>query len=319
MRWTGGTVSVSPYEGSTLRVYEETPNEDVDLRLHWYYENETLHIQPCASKRMVGFVSWGEKDLVIEVPYSMLSDLHRLTLKSTSATVSLADLSLQELEVTSTSGDVALSNVTVNELELECTSGNVLLSEVTAKAVEVDSTSGDIKVMQVAATDMDICSTSGVVSVLELTTEALDIDTTSGNVSLIDVVVKDLSLETGSGDVNGEDMNVRAMELDVTSGNCNVAGIFESVTAESTSGDLFISSSITPSRLKALTTSGKVDVCCPEGNGFSLQFNTSSGDLQSEHALTQQGKTRVCGNGEGRFEIRTTSGDVSLRKPHYKG
>ena len=319
VRWTVGTVSVSPYEGDTLRVYEKTPNENANLRLHWYYENETLHIQPCASKRMLGFVSWGEKDLVIEIPYSMLSDLYHLTLKSTSATVSLSHLTLQEVFLSSTSGAVTLSDVTVNELELDCTSGDVLLSAVTAKEVELDSPSGDIKVMQVAANEMDVCSTSGVVSVLEVTADALDIDTTSGDVSLRDTVVKELSIDTASGDVNGEGLNARTIALDATSGNSSVAGVFENVTAESTSGDLFISSSITPSRLKAFTTSGNVDVRCPEGNGFTLQLDTSSGDLQSEHALTQQGKKRICGNGEGQFDIQTTSGDVNLLKPHYKG
>ena len=295
IHWTIGSVNVIGYEGDTVRAYEKTPNETTDLRLHWYCADGTLYIQPCAAKRTLKSLSWGEKALTVEVPYSLLSSFQQLTIDSTSATLSLNGLTANKMVIESTSGDVSIMDSTAAEICIESTSGNITMNETTAADLEIDCTSGDV-------------------SLQSLTAAALEIETTSGNVTLIDVQSSDLSVDTGSGDITGNSIVTRTLALDTTSGNALLDGSFEQIEAKSTSGDIQLATNTALSTLNVDTTSGNVTVRCPQGNGFTLKASSTSGDFESEHALTQQGKTRICGNGESLFEIHTTSGDIRLLK-----
>ena len=85
------------------------------------------------------------------------------------------------------------------------------------------------------------------------------------------------------------------------------------MTGSSTSGDYDLVLQSCPAKLDLGTTSGDVEIELPRGTGFTLQYDTVSGELESDFAMKRSGDTSfICGNGGGSIHAETTSGDLSL-------
>ncbi|MBS7402051.1 MAG: hypothetical protein ACI3UZ_00955 [Oscillospiraceae bacterium] len=51
----------------------------------------------------------------------------------------------------------------------------------------------------------------------------------------------------------------------------------------------------------------------PEKAGFSLNYDTVSGDFNSELSCTGKNGRYICGDGTGKYYIDTSSGDVYIK------
>ena len=65
-------------------------------------------------------------------------------------------------------------------------------------------------------------------------------------------------------------------------------------------------------QMKINVTSGSVDAELSADPGFTAKVSQTSGDFDSALALTKNGDVWSCGDGSGKLEIGTTSGDVRL-------
>ena len=114
-------------------------------------------------------------------------------------------------------------------------------------------------------------------------------------------------LETGA--ITAENVNA---EVNTVSGKIQLDGSFRQVNGESTSGEIDLTLRTCPNKLSVATVSGDVDVELPRSAGFTLAYNTVSGDLECDFAAKRSGEKLICGNGGCEISVDTTSGDLKF-------
>lgn len=157
--------------------------------------------------------------------------------------------------------------------------------------------------------DVEVCDA--------LDSDFLSVKSGSGDVSCQGVSGK-LTIATGSGDM---DLSGAYSEVNVSSGSGDIcmAGCAPAIHCSSGSGDIDLELETLPTELKASTASGDVDVAIPDGMGFSLDFRTISGELDTEFAMVgpmgaRSGRAVYLDGGESALTLSSCSGDISLRQ-----
>ena len=183
--------------------------------------------------------------------------------------------------------------IILKKAEINATSADIDVPELIAEEVVLGTTSGDVN----AAVNAPVVygeSTSGNVNLkLSGKTDYVKMGSTSGKLSLILEQAEKAELGTTSGGIHLEAENVKQAELGSTSGDINVkVRTFE--------------------QMKIGATSGSVNAELSAEPGFSAKISTTSGDFDSALPMSKDGDNWSCGNGSGKLEIGTTSGDVKL-------
>ena len=193
----------------------------------------------------------------------------------------------KELTVTLPEGAVP------EQAAIHTTSGDILIPELKAKVLILDSTSGDISAAA-ETKNAEINATSGS-QTIRLTGEA---DT--------------VRINSTSGSIDVEAEKAAIIEAASTSGGVRIsAEECRETKANSTSGDIGVTLK-KMERLNIGATSGSVTVKLPEDPGFTADVSTTSGDFTYGIGLSREGNSYVCGDGSGRVEIGTTSGNVRM-------
>lgn len=122
-------------------------------------------------------------------------------------------------------------------------------------------------------------------------------------------VKETLTFDSVSGDLETDFLTADSAELTTVSGKIDLDGSFRQVTGGSTSGEVDLTLRKCPDRIELNTVSGNVDLELPRNAGFTLDYSTVSGDLESDFPLTTDG---TCGDGSGSITINTTSGDLKI-------
>ncbi len=177
-------------------------------------------------------------------------------------------------------------------------------ADVSARAIrgnlDIDTGSGNVSV-ETAEGTVSLDTGSGDVTITGLSGSALTIDTGSGSVMGSRLSVRELNIDTGSGDIRLDAVNSPRLLLDTGSGTvrADVAGPIEDVSVSTGSGD--------------------VTIRLPEGLGATVDLDTGSGDFTLDFPLELVRKSEGAlrgrvGDGRGRIQIETGSGDISLIK-----
>lgn len=164
----------------------------------------------------------------------------------------------------------------------------------------------------------------------------LDIQTVSGDIIADNACCPQIVLQSISGDIEGSDMagNVLAgtksgditlsgsfveVKADSMSGDVELTGTADLITCTSMSGDVTVEIETLPSELKTSSKSGDCCVCIPDGQGFTVNLHTVSGDLNTDFELVgtigRKSASAVYLDGGNRtYTISSISGDISLEK-----
>lgn len=203
-----------------------------------------------------------------------------------------------KLEIYLATGKVSVANVN-GDLRLDAHSAPVTTTG-TRGRLSVDVGSGPVRVSR-AEGDLEVDTGSGPVEVSRFRGRELLIDTGSGSVTGTDLEAVRLSVETGSGDIELAATSAPSLELETGSGSvtADLRSELQSLTVETGSGDI---------RVTALPTLGA-----------AVDIETASGGIESDFPLqvTRHSRDHVVGrigDGRGRIEIETGSGDVRLLK-----
>ena len=141
----------------------------------------------------------------------------------------------------------------------------------------------------------------------------LAIGTTSADVDLYGVSAGTLEINTTSGDVSVPDGTFSNAELSTTSGEMILAGDAEKVEMFSTSGDMNLTGGGALRKAEVSTVSGEMLVTLPEDQGFTLQWDTISGDLDTgSRAVTLNGEEYTYGDGAVDLRFSSVSGGLRL-------
>lgn len=165
----------------------------------------------------------------------------------------------------------------------------------------------------------------------------LSIKTASGDAQLNDVEFQELIFRSASGDLDTGGLRGRTVRAESASGDIQLTGCFDAVRASTASGEVELEGSArelccntasgdidadlqqVPEKLDMNSKSGDCEVVMPSGEGFTLQFSTVSGELDSDFPLVgpigkRSGEAIYLDGGGRTFRMSSVSGDITLRQ-----
>lgn len=185
---------------------------------------------------------------------------------------------------------------------------------------------------------LQISTISGDVDVDEgLEVGQLSIKTASGDAQINGLEFQELIFKSASGDLDTGDLNGRAVQAETASGDVQLTGRFDAVRAGTASGEIELEGSArelrcntasgdvtvrvdqVPEKLEMSSKSGDCEIAMPDGEGFTLQFSTVSGELESDFQLVgpigkRSGEAIYLDGGGRTFRMSSISGDINLRQ-----
>lgn len=187
------------------------------------------------------------------------------------------------LDVDSVSAEVDVRGLSGRELRIDSVSGDVML-EATAGEVHVESVSGDQR--------------------LKLTSNEVHAESVSGEIDVDGAIGDRVQLEAVSG----------ALRLDST-------GAARQVSAGVVSGEISLRTALQPGgRISAESLSGDLEVILPKGSSAKLEASSFTGTIRSEAGTVETEEhgpgsslSTTLGSGDGRIELETFSGDLTVR------
>lgn len=202
----------------------------------------------------------------------------------------------------------------LTQVDTSTASGSVVIRKLHGP-VKIDSASGSIRVEQVDRS-VQVNSASGSVTVSDLGDD-LRVSSASGSIAATnvkgDVRVHSLS---GSTEVNNPGGRV---EADTASGSIEVRGAGNDVKSSSASGAITVAGNPSGNSYWNLkTASGSINISVPPSSAFRLTAEAISGEIRTgiPIVIEEQGKHSLrarVGEGGGRVEIRTASGEINVR------
>ncbi len=152
----------------------------------------------------------------------------------------------------------------------------------------------------------------------DIKTSSMDITTVSGEIWLLKVFANELTIETTSGYVNLTEVIANSINTANVSGNTEIMASTSELKAEAVSGKVYLSTTHIPEKTYIETVSGKVDIFIPENDGFSLNFETVSGNLDCEFSplMGEKGQKKYK-NGEKTLNIETVSGKLNIAEGNF--
>ncbi len=165
----------------------------------------------------------------------------------------------------------------------------------------------------------------------------LSIKTSSGDAELNDLDCQELIFHSASGDLDAGAIRSNSVLAETSSGELQLTGGFGTVRAatacgdvelagnarelhfSSSSGDLQATLQQAPEQMELHAKSGDCEVRLPGEEGFTLQFSTVSGELDSDFDLVgpigkRSGEALYLDGGGRTYRISSVSGDITLRR-----
>ena len=148
--------------------------------------------------------------------------------------------------------------------------------------------------MRLGFKKIDIESTSAEIKINEIGADTIEIDTVSGNAWLEKIKTESLKCETVSGDIKA-------------------TGEVGRLESDSVSGEISVMTSAKLKKVETESVSGDITLEIPEDNGFTLEIDTASGDLECDLPLTVRSDKKAYLDGGAEFDINSVSGDIIIK------
>ena len=202
-------------------------------------------------------------------------------------------------------------------VRVEAMSGSVTASGVDGSLL-IHTGSGGINISQ-ARGHVRLDTGSGSIDADGVSNGSFIANTGSGGIDVVNVESSGVKLDTGSGSVRIDGMNAPALDVSTGSGGIRAARVSArdlEMTTGSGSINLDLMSDVRNARVN--TGSGGVTMTLPSVLGAELFVDTGSGGINSDVPMQLIQKKRSSlrgrlGDGQGRLEIDTGSGGVTLR------
>ena len=201
--------------------------------------------------------------------------------------------SMEKLGFDGSSADLQVSGLTAAEVNIDGVSSTMRFDG-DFNRLNADSASGKIVIISRSGAELvDASSVSGDVEVYGNITSA-EADTTSGKV-------------TFDGDFDD-------IDISTVSGKVTVNGAFFDANIDTSSGSVSLESTKQIREIDVDTVSGGVTLYLPADGGFTVEYDTVSGDLRSNMSASQILKRDkvVYGDGSASINISTTSGNLDI-------
>ena len=168
------------------------------------------------------------------------------------------------------------------------------------------------ELIQVSTTHGDVTVEGG------LEAGRLAVRTVSGDLTLDRALCGEVLYRSVSGSLKALDM-AGGVQGETMSGDLEVSGSVQSVKLATASGDITLDSTAVPQSMDLRSKSGDCEAAFPGGQGFTLQFEAISGDLDSDFPLVgpmgqRSGEAVYLDGGQRTYRLASVSGDLTLRQ-----
>ena len=224
--------------------------------------------------------------------------------------------SIRNLEIDWISGNVEISYGKEDEIILEETSEDEITDELTMRWLVEDGTL-HIKFCKAGKINVNNCDkTLKVTLPKNIKLEEAEFETVSADITALELHVKDVNFETVSGSVEARLYGAGSIDADSVSGDIDITAPEgpENADIETTSGSVRMNLKKSIDDCEIGTVSGKVTLLLPKKGNFTISYDTTSGDFDSDIEMTPKGNKCVAGKGSDRFDIDNTSGDLRIKK-----
>lgn len=165
-------------------------------------------------------------DAVLALPADYRGEM-RLT--TSTGSISVSDLNPTLLAMEATTGSIHLTNVNVaGRIDAETSTGSVSMTNVTANEISSKSTTGSAKLSSVCASTLSAKATTGSITLGAVDAQSLTLRTTTGSIkgtlagSLVDYTIRS-SVSTGSNSLPEElDGGARTLNANATTGSIRI-------------------------------------------------------------------------------------------------
>ncbi|MCD6239570.1 MAG: DUF4097 family beta strand repeat protein [Thermotogae bacterium] len=194
---------------------------------------------------------------------------------------------------------------------------------VSIKTLNVRTVSGDIDITDISA-EIALDTVSGDINAKRDNSNApVSFKSVSGDMKFTDLDISMLNGKTVSGDIHAE--NVKGERLNITSVSGDISIISSHFKSGkrlfTTSGDIIFNGPPAPNAKNDLNSvSGDIILTFTKFPSLKLEYHTSSGDFKPKlkGSFSKIGKHDylfTVGKGEERYNIKTTSGDLTVKSP----
>jgi hypothetical protein len=187
-------------------------------------------------------------------------------------------------------------------------------------SVDVEAVSADVDVQQVAGRKLEVSAVSGNVIVTASSPGEASFENVSGDTTLR-ITTPKVEAQSVSGDLRVSGGLTGDVQLETVSGNLELgAKDLDRLEVNTVSGDAILRAGLRPAgTFKVETLSGELKLNMPRATSAKLHVETFSGDIASpsgkveheEHGPGAKLETTL-GDGRGRIDLQSFSGDVQL-------
>lgn len=146
------------------------------------------------------------------------------------------------------------------------------------------------------------------------TGKTLKVEMASAHLILRDVSIDQVEVDTASGASSFENCTIEELDLNTASGNLDFAGRLVTLEVDAASANVTVNLLNVPDSMELESASGSFDLTLPKDAGFNAELSSVSGHIVSEFETKESGKRLLCGDGGCKMEIKTISGEVTIRK-----
>jgi len=289
--WIAGNVTILIDDGNEIRLSEKAAAPiPEDAALRYGVQNGTLYVQYCPQNARGRLP---EKELIVTIPRALADNMASFSYDASSASLLVNDIVAQSFHFDSSSGNLEAASIRADTVKLNASSGDIRFSGEYAK------TQRGHQLRQSNAGEPWQCGFHR-----DQTPSSGDVHI-SGNMG-------DLTVDTTSGMISSFGaLTAASLNADTSSGTVNLAGSFDNARVGTTSGTVSLAFTACPQKLDVETSSGDVTLSLPRESGFTLRYDTSSGEMDCDFAVVMDGK-KVC----GRRRLRAIERGYLKRQPH---
>ena len=193
---------------------------------------------------------------------------------------------------------MAVPDDVLDSLTINASPADVMIDTVNINTLDITTVTGDVRAGWVNAAEITVKTTSGDVYLDGLTTDSLNVSTASGDVEGLSSSARILEAKSISGELEMDLLGAGHIALETTSGSIDLS---------LEAGDW------TAGSMDLCSRSGDIDLALPAELGFTLTFDTTSGDAELEMAcLRPSQNVYVWGDGACSIGVNTISGGLEV-------
>ena len=187
--------------------------------------------------------------------------------------------------------------------------------------LSIDTVSAEVQVRGVAGRELSIDSVSGDITV-ESGARSVEIDAVSGDI-VVDMRSGDVAVESVSGDIEVKGAMDGRIQVEAVSGSIRIESdaAARQVNAGVVSGDVRLKVGLQPGgRIQAESLSGDLELTLPPNTSARVEASSFNGTIRSDHGKVETEEygpgsslSTTLGSGDGRIDLETFSGDLTIR------